>query len=274
MIRYLLALLLCFQSAYTYERTHYFLPHEPIDIVIPCAEKDTPTLELAIEGIRKNGKDVRRIIVVSARKLTKKAEWFDENKYPFTADEISQEVLCNTLSNQRPRLGWIYQQLLKLYAPFVIPGISSNVLVLDADTIFLNPVSFLGPSGEGLYNPGNEYHPPYFDHMHRLLPGLDRVFPHYSGISHHMLFQRPVLEDLLHTIESIHQVDAWKAICRCIDQEVKMMSEYEIYFNFVFTRTEQMTIRPLKWMNCVKLSKISKYKRKGYHYVSCHSYCR
>ena len=40
--------------------------------------------------------------------------------------EKAREFLASPVT----RIGWIYQQLLKLYAPFVIPGISSNVLVL------------------------------------------------------------------------------------------------------------------------------------------------
>ena len=43
-----------------------------IDVVIPAHKKDIDTLDLCIDGIRKNVKDVRRIIVVSKEKLTDK----------------------------------------------------------------------------------------------------------------------------------------------------------------------------------------------------------
>jgi hypothetical protein len=66
--------------------------------------------------------------------------------------------------------------------------------MLDADTVFLNPVSFLNITNAGMYNPGDEYHLPYFKHATKLIPGFYKYHPQYSGISHHMIFQRPVIE--------------------------------------------------------------------------------
>lgn len=263
------------------QKKHYRLRKDPIDVIIPCADQDRETLNLCIEGIKQN-LNVRRIIVVSPHRLTDQAEWFDEKNYPFTKFDIAFHIfgdqeLVKLYTSTPSRLGWVYQQLLKLYAPLIIPRISSNVLIVDADTIFLNPVKFLGSSGEGLYNPASEYHWPYFDHMARLIPGLKKVYSQYSGISHHMLFQRAVIKDLFHIIESYHGMEAWKAICRCIDRQHfagACLSEYEIYFNFIFTRTDQMQIRPLLWANISNLSDLPSYKQAGYHYVSCHYYLR
>lgn len=254
---------------------------QPIDVVIPCADIDIECLDRCIKGIR-NNIDVNRIIVVSPRRLTKNAEWFDEKNYPFNKYSIAQEIFGNDQQakfqvTSSSRIGWIYQQFLKLYAPLVIPNISSNVLVVDADTIFLNSVQFLDSLGCGFYNYGSEYHIPYFQHMDRLIPGLKRVNINYSGISHHMLFQREVIEDLFRVIESYHGVDAWKAMSRCIDLQYytgSSLSEYEIYFNFVFTRTDQVKIRPLLWANISDINEIPKYKKLGYHFISYHYYLR
>lgn len=268
------------QPSLSLAKKHYMLLREPIDVVIPCADKDIETLELCIEGIRQNGKDIRRIIVVSPDKLTEKAEWFDEKNYPFTKFDLALQILGSeegVRTGDLSRLGWVYQQFLKLYAPLIIPHISSNVLMLDSDTIFLNPVEFLGPSGEGLYNIGNQHYMPYFHHATRLIPGFQRVFPEHSGICHHMLFQRAVIEDLFAMITSQHQMEPWKAICHCVDtNEFNMhcMSEYEIYFNFIFLRTGQMQIRPLRWKDWAKLNHLVTYKQQGLHYVSCHHYSR
>lgn len=261
----------------------YSLSLEPIDVVIPCIEKDLATLDLCIEGIKANVSNVRRIIVVSKNPLTRKAEWFLEKNYPFNTYDLALQIFhkdeeaAEYYSSQTAHIGWILQQLLKLYAAFVIPNISSNILIVDADTIFLNPVDFLGPNGEGLYNVGNDYHEPYFIHAAKLIPGLKRVYPQLCGITHHMLFQKEVLNDLFHIIENHHGTKAWKALCRCIDPHQfghSPLSEYEIYFNFVFKRTDQVQIRPLKWANISQLSDIASYKKAGYHYVSCHAYLR
>ncbi len=55
----------------------------------------------------------------------------------------------------------------------------------------------MSEKGEPFFNVSDEYYDEYFKHAARLLPGFRRVYPQYSGICHFMLFQKPVLEDLL-----------------------------------------------------------------------------
>lgn len=263
----------------------YAVSSEPIDVVMVSHKKDLATLEKAVAGIRAYGKNIRKVFVVSETKLTDLAEWFDEKNYPFTKRDLALEIFDRDrkkaeayLASENCRIGWIYQQLLKLYAPFVIPRISSNVLVLDADTIFLNPVEFIDAQGHALLTPGIGYHRPYFDHGKRLLLRFVRARPD-SGIAHHMLVQRPILEDMFLAIRSIHHSEPWQAFCKCINHlELQRpisstMSEYELYFNFACTRTRQVKIRPLKWKD-MKLDEqeIEKCQQAGFHYVACHSY--
>lgn len=265
------------------EKIHYPLSNEPLDVVIPCTKKDLDTLNLCIDGIRKHGKNIRRIIVVSSEKYTDKAEWFDEKKYPFNKYDIalqiyqSERAAIDYILSKNNRIGWIYQQFLKLYAAYVIPDISSNILVLDSDTIFLKDVTFLTDEGGALFNVGQEYHIPYFRHMERLLPYLNKVYPNYSGICHHMVFQRPLLDDLFYQVKAQHNTELWRAICNCIDLNDiwgSCFSEYEIYFNFAFLHTDQMHIRPLMMLNTPLLKSLELFKAQGYDYVSCHAYMR
>ncbi|MBP9842064.1 MAG: hypothetical protein KBC64_06545 [Simkaniaceae bacterium] len=263
--------------------TYFPFSNEPIDVVIPTIEKDLAVLNLCIDGIRKNGANIRRIIVVSKKKLTDHAEWYSEEAYPFSFQEVAEALAQNhpqiqsKLLETGARTGWYYQQLLKFYAPLVIPDISSNVLILDSDTVFLNPVTFLNDANGGMYNPGEEYHPPYFKHAELLIPGFYKVFPKYSGIVHHMLFQKAVIETLFNQVESTHCVPFWKAFCQCVEREdlfYSGASEYEIYFNYVFSCTKQGSLRKLKWKNITDLRKIPCFRKKGFHYVSIHSYNR
>lgn len=279
----LLTLLLCLQGSMN---ASYSFTHEPIDVVIPSTEKDLLTLEKSIEGILANGLGVRRVIVVSKKQLSTAAEWFDEASYPFSKADVAlflcggdEQKAREFIKAPNSRLGWYYQQLLKFYAPFVIPGISSNVLVLDSDTIFLNPVTFINENGAGLYNPGIEYHSPYFDHARKLVPSFERRFQKHSGITHHMVFQRPVLEELFKIVEEKHRQEFWKAFCGCVDPNYlgpdrAGASEYEIYFNYLFTHTKQARIRKLQWANINSLDKLEHYRRAGYHYISCHEWAR
>jgi len=279
-MRVLFLLLLPFLAFGDFSKTAYPFCADLIDVVIPCHPKDRRGLEICIQGIRKNGANVRRIIVISSESLSAEAEWFDEANFPFDKEKILIEIFdgdCEKARStpHRSRAGWMYQQLLKLYACYVIPNLSPNYLVLDADTIFLRPVHFLSHSGEPLFNVGGEHYSPYFDHAKRLLPGFQKVFPNRSGITHHMIFQKPVLDDLFSQIWNIHGVEPWKAIVQCIDVgEIggSSFSEYEIYFNFVFLRTDQAHVRKLKWKNIKSLHEIKECKKKGYDYVSCHVY--
>ena len=281
-MRYLFALFLfslSFLSA-SLEKIEYSFSSEPIDVVIPCASKDQKTLDICIDGIKKYGQNIRRVIVVSKERLTSKAEWFNEAGFPFTKETLAYEIFKGNskkakkfLHRKNSRIGWIFQQFLKLYAPFVIPEISSNVLILDSDVLFIKPTLFMNEKNEPLLNVGNEYHHPYFDQMKKILPDLTKVYEQYSGVTHHMLFQKPVLEDLFSLISNQHSTVPWKAICRAINpKDFSCLSEYEIYFNFIFLRTNQAHLRPLSFTNTSHLEKTEKYKNLNYSYITSHNY--
>lgn len=255
--------------------------YEPIDVVIPVAAKDAKTLEYCIDGIRNNCQQVRDIFILSKEPYTDKAEWIDEQAFPFSKEEVAS---CLSLLSQEKnqRVGWYFQQLLKLYAAFVIPEISNNILVLDADTIFLNKVSFISSKGKALYNPGTENHSPYFQHCAKLLPRFRKVFPELSGISHHMLMQRECLEELFIQVEQHTQMEFWRAFCLNVDPEqvrASGASEYELYFNFVFSIPYAVELRFLRWANkpAIKSKEmaqklIQEARREGLDYISCHEY--
>lgn len=272
------------QAVFDHSPIHYQLIDEPIDVVIPTASRDGNILKHCIEGIKNNCRKIRRIIVVSPHRLTDEAEWYDEKGYPFSKFDVA--LYLNQLdadqalafqNHHSTKLGWYYQQLLKLYSAFVIPGISSNVLIVDADVCFFRPVEFLNEGGGGMYATSNEYWTPYFNHADRLLPGLTRLNPNLSGIVHHMLFQKPVLDDLFNQVESFNKKEFWKAFCLCVDPTVLYSSgasEYEIYFNFLFARTRQLKLRHLFWMNSGECDSMQNHMRSGYDFVAYQAYMR
>lgn len=278
-IQYLLLLTIP-SILHSFDRISYSFSHDPIDVVIPCHPDDTPTLSPLIKSIKKYVKDVRRIIVVSKNPLTNEAEWFDEALFPFTKKSLIEICKSKKITKSvhiSKRIGWLYQQFLKFYAPLCIPNISSNVLVVDSDVLFLKPVHFLQENGAGLYATGTEYHRPYFQHAQRLLPELKRVYPQFSGIVHHMLFQKEVILDFFNLIEQRHGTDPWIAIAQtiAIDKNDRInnsaISEYEMYFNFIFSRTNQVKIRKLKWKNIRNNNEIAKCLRENYDFVAKHN---
>ena len=277
----ILTCLLLHCSTYTFQKVHYSFKNDPIDVVIPCHHKDAPQLDRTIESIKKYVAGIRRIMVISSERFTESAEWIDEAIFPFNKESIaleifkSQEVASYQLTKPLSRIGWLYQQFLKLYAPFCIPNISSNVLIVDSDVVFLRPVTFLQENGAGLYAVGTEFYKQYFEHAARLLPGLKKLYPRYSGIVHHMLFQKAVLIDLFNFIYQEHHLEPWVAIARAIPVtnntiHSSALSEYEIYFNFVFARTNQVKIRPLKWKDISDAMYKNKSLITEYDYVAIH----
>jgi Family of unknown function (DUF6492) len=284
-MRFFLILLICSSPLWAdFGKIEYQLSTEPIDIVMPCAPKDKDTLEVCIRSLHDCSKNIRRVIVISKEPMTNLAEWYDEKNYPFSLRDVIVEIFHGDesaadafIAKPASRATWIFQQFLKLYAPFVIPGVSSNVLIVDADCFFLNPIEFISPEGVPIFNTATEYMEPYFKHAERLLPGLRRVYREYSGICNYMLFQKPILEDLFQLIQEKHGVEAWKALCRCIDHEEldkSCLSEYEIYFNFVLLRTNQCRITPLLWDVSCNWNNHQAYRNAHYVYITCHRWLR
>ena len=282
-ILFICLLLSTSQLVNAFAKTTYPLEYGPIDVVIPSCEKDRVTLDMCIDGIRKYGVNVRRIIVVSKNKLTENAEWVSEDQFPFSKLDIAKiickdkEFMRSYIHDKRNRLGWILQQLLKLYAPLVIENISDNVLVLDSDTVFLRKVIFQNRDGSPNFAYEEYNHKPYYEHSNRLLPGLVRAKEKICGITHHMLYQKLIMKDLFNQIESYHKCPMWQAYCKCIDKEQIYLSGsagYSVYFNFVLLRTDQYKLRNLKMVGTGDISSKGYFQSIGYHAASFHTYLR
>ncbi len=250
-----------------------------IDVVIPAHEKDLETLNHCIAGIRRNIADVRRIIVISKQKYTDKAEWFDEALFPFTYREIGEMVNGGT--------GWHFQQLLKLYSPLVIPDISENVLIIDSDTVFLRKVKFFSPDGLPFYNlskdlnlENSDFHQVTFKHILKILPEIEQNFPeqfrNISGICHHMLFQKHLIQELFSRVESHDpQGDPFYKVFLKNSERAYGVAEYNLYFYFLVSlHPKEYQIRVMRYKNTCDF-RVWKYRwRKKYHYCSFHSYMR
>ncbi len=249
-----------------------------IDVVIPAHKKDLLTLEHVIAGVKRNAKNIRRVIVVSKEKYTDKAEWFDEALYPFSYKEISDIVGGESV-------GWYYQQLLKLYACFAIPNISENILILDADTVFYRKVEFFSPEGLPLYNLSkdkdldkSEFHQSSFKHILKILPEIAQKFPqefvNVSGVCHHMLFQKEIITDLMRKVEAYSGSgeEFYKIFLRSREGSI---AEYNLYFYFLIScHSKSYKIRLLKYKNTANFNPWKERLRKKYHYCSYHSYMR
>jgi hypothetical protein len=160
-----------------------------------------------------------------------------------------------------------------LYAGFVIPGILDAYLVIDADTFFFQPITFMQQNNQvAMFNYSTECHLPYLEHLNKMHPTLFRMDPHKSGICHHMLFQTKFIKELFQLIESYHSCPFYEAFFNCIrDAPKSSASEYEIYFNFMLKyHPQNIHLRKLLWKNETSLDAIDK----TYDYFSYHTYLR
>jgi hypothetical protein len=233
-----------------------------VDVVIPAHEKDSVTLGHCVRAAKKYIANVGRVIVVSRTKLTNNAEFFPESNFPFSVDHIEQIIKdhiywWNPFTMNAPNTkGWYFAQLAKLLAPIVIPDLSNDVLVLDSDNIFTKPVTFTIDKDAAYFHVNKleeEYQEAYFNHMNCLLPGLKLQDSRYTGIVHHQLIMRDILEDLINRVEKAHGESFHVAFMKCSDFGMgrkSAPSEFEIIFNFMLQFYKHRTIlRELHWEN-------------------------
>jgi hypothetical protein len=226
------------------------------DIVVPVGPNDIEFINKQIQYTKKNIIGYRNIYIVSydPTLYVDGCITINENNYPFSKHDI-----VNYLGKES-RQNWYLQQLLKLYSGFVIPDILEQFLVIDSDTFFLKPTTFV-TENVYLFNPTDEHHIPYFEHMKRLLPKLERVLKQFSGITHHMIFDKNCLHTLFNEVETYHKLPFWQAFLKCVTEyNTSGASEYEIYFNYMLlTFPEKIKIRPLSMHNIRNILSIDQY---------------
>ena len=198
------------------------------DVCIPSHPKDWVTLQHTIPSIRAHLHDAKNIYIVSKEDPNlEDTIWIPESTYPFTFEDVAGII-------QEPkRVGWYFQQLLKLYSLRVLPSESEYLLILDSDVVIKKDIDFFKET-KTLFAISPENHTPYFTHMEKVLPGLTKQ-TEYSGIVHHIMVKRNHLEEILCKIEEIHGHPAWKALLLCVDPKdypQSGMADYEIYFNY------------------------------------------
>ena len=236
------------------------------DILIPVGPADISICRDQLEYTKKNIIGYRSIFLISVDPSLQieGCTTIPEDIFPFTIKTIEE------IHGKNGRNGWYLQQLLKLYAGIVIPGILERYLVVDCDTFFLKPTTFIK---EGLpqYNYSEEYYSSYFKHMKRLHPNLKRVNRNMSGVCHHMIFETAYIKELFQLVEN--GIPFYRLFLQNVtDIGGSGASEYEIYFNYMLLHhPSKIHVRPLKWAN---VTNIAGNLDKNYDYVSCHCYMR
>lgn len=244
------------------------LPNNKIDVVVISTASDINTLDLCLNGVKENAANVGRVIVVSENKLTDKAEWFDTRNYPFTKEEVNAELSKDVANSE-------YEELLRLYAAVVIPELSSTFLVLQPDTIILNPINFEQESFKSFFNLSTLLKSDGKQSIYQLLPDLKKsAYLSANGIFNHMIFKKAIVEDLINSVQGNQRREFWRAYCGTFLPTVEAShSAYEIYCNFMFAKHPASMFpaneTEYKSISVFDISAMQPLKDHGYHYISC-----
>jgi hypothetical protein len=219
--------------------------------VILTTGKDTRAFEKSIVSALKYLIDVDKYYIITpsakdldtrlGKELGPRVVFVDESVFPFNWQNIS-EVMIETVRQRGVypltgksqfegtvygRTGWFLQQLLKFYAGRVL-NIGDYVL-LDSDIIWFRNVSLVNETktiteADGVvkkvtkfnYATSSQYHAPYMASLKRIsgmeiYEAPDKI--HRSGIVHHMVIAKPVLEDLFESSEKRYGgLPFWKVL--------------------------------------------------------------
>ena len=207
----------------------------PIDIFMPTLEKDSAMLGKAIDYARKNIKHPISNIYIIAPGNSSRLKKIAQHKKCIFIDEKNilniNKSDINYFYNGFDKSGWIYKMLLNLNADKICK--QEHILILDSDTLFIKPQTFIY-KGKVLLNMSDEYHIPYYSANKKIL-GIKHKTSR-SFITHYMLFDSNALKEYRNSLEKSWRKEWYKAIIDNIDKSTAMaFADYESYADFYIT---------------------------------------
>lgn len=245
-----------------------------VDILIVCAEKDALTLKMCINSVKKNLlHNIKDFYVISplSNKIKKicnaeRVKFVNEKKIlpkkNLKIDYVHQGV---------DRSNWLYQQFLS-YASVITLGKCNYKFCINADTILLKNQKFIF-NNRILFNVSDEYHLPYFKIFTKM---FKKKTLNVSLTSHHMLYDKKVMKQMLKKIEVKYSDKWYKAIINNCNLKINSChSDFETYGQYFFNTFPERSIFDY-WWNIVQFNslKIKFYYKFFYKSVSFHSWSR
>ncbi|MCH9622008.1 MAG: hypothetical protein S4CHLAM20_14420 [Chlamydiia bacterium] len=251
-----------------------------MDVVIPVHKKDVTNLAYVIASLRKNIKDIRNIYVVSKENYCDAGIWVAESDFPFSIEDVSEQVGNKGGIGGHPYRGWFYQQILKFYAPFVIEGILDHVLIFDSDTCPNHEMSFISDEGKVFLDVvmSETNFQTYNDHMIAIFPELKDFETGFNPVNHHIVFSKDILEDLFSRAEDRFQKPFWKIFLNQVTMKYGLWkrgfqlsaSEYTIYTHYcLHYHRKKVELRDIKVHNFVR--NLSKKYPQHIDFISKHN---
>lgn len=246
---------------------------DEFDILFLCHEKDKEILKQSLRHAKKNIMGYRKIFLLSRKNFfpeDKEVSFIDENIFPFNKKDIEKYAPPG-------RTGWYFQQFLKLYFLNVTgKKVLDNVLVIDADLIFLKKTKFF-EGNKPLYNIEIGYHQPYYDILKKVF-GFGKQNHRFSGTTHHMLYQRKYINEIIKETKKTKGKEFWKVVMENIDKKtISGFSEQDLYFNYMLKKhPDKIKIRRINFIDFPYYDKKWRklFRFFGYRYLAAHDYLR
>jgi FkbM family methyltransferase len=245
----------------------------PIDLVIPCHEKDIEKLELVIDFAHESiTNEIRKVRIVAPAIIKSTLQRLYPNCEILCDEEILAQEIANEIIKTVPtdRQGWVRQQSIKFLA--VIQSQAAASLVLDADTLLLANKNWIDNENRQVLSIATEFHKPYKSTFTKFFCGTTHPI---SFVCHHQLMQKAYVKEMFGNDGSL-LLDWIKSADFKFDSA---LSEYDTYGEWVLMNKSKTVIFS-KWNNiAVRAEEIagltrSEIKRKfrWYGSISLHSY--
>jgi len=210
---------------------------ESFEILFVSTLKDFPLLPYALKSALETTSNfsIPRVTILTPDKYVDSLrDLLQDYDVSIQAESIyfDERTLRELKRTFQDRFGWVLQQLLKL--KFVLQSESSGVLIIDSDTIILEPRYWLRKDGLQLLTPTWEYHAPYYRFLESV--GIGGLNPEYTFVSHHMLMQPKMLEELFQYVGWNNVEDLTKLICSLpnIGEQSPFSLDYELYAQYLY----------------------------------------
>ena len=223
----------------------------PIQIVIPCAEKDLAMVTGCVLAARRACRNsISEVLVVVADDIKLMASSrLGGDVVVVGESELGIDIIASVIDGAVPavRRGWVLQQALKLTA--VARSSNAGVLVLDADTLLVRPRTWLGDSRQILC-PSHEFHTPYAEHTNRVFGALGTP-QRVSYVTHHQLMRPDVVRKMFGAAEYAPS-DISAGLADWVTQgdytESSALSEYHSYGTWLLN-SDPNSVVAARWGN-------------------------
>jgi len=213
------------------------------DVVIPCHPKDSENLTQTVKSLR-NLKDKNRTYIISPSpiELNIPDEYYNINDSEFddlfTIDQIKERWTKNC-QKFAYRSSWVYQQLIKLFCYQKIQDLTECFLFLDSDTMVARNIDF--DINKFQYSIPQENHQ-YYKNSYKKMTGLDAQ--NFSFISHHMMFKKEYLSEMICHIENLHNDTFFNVLLNSMEYDTQSpFAEQEMYGNWMYEKHNDLCER-------------------------------